>query len=160
LVRRRRNQIIHHGKDKKAIHVAEMLETILAAVHRLAPSIRWMKQRSKYQEEDHLSAAYSSDHVLDLVCAEAQCIIKHLGAAKLKEFFSFDKKARRYLCPECNSYTQNDRYALAHLRPNAPASAHLFCLACDEEHSVKRVKCKSEKCPSNVISLDGVCLTC
>jgi hypothetical protein len=160
LVRKRRNQIIHQGKDKKSIHVGEMLEAILKSVHRLFPAVRWMKQRSDYLHDDHVSAAYSVDHVLDQLCNEAEIIIRHLGAASLKEFFGFDKKARKYFCPECACYAKVDRYALAHLRPNEPNGTTLYCLVCDDEHEVQRKKCKQPRCPSNVISMDGTCLTC
>lgn len=161
LIRRRRNQIIHQGKDKEPIDVGEMLEAILTTVQRLAPMVRWMKQRAIHlQDEDRIAVAYSSDHVVDQICVEAQLVIKHLGAGSLNKFFSFDKKARRYLCPECNSYADMGPYYTAHLRPNTPTSTLLFCLACDGDYEVERKKCVNSKCPSNVVSKDGLCLRC
>jgi hypothetical protein len=160
LVRRRRNQIIHHGKDKKPIHVVELVEAILTCVARLAPSIRWMRQRSDYKNNDYLSVAYSNDFVTDILCSEAEIVIKLLGASSLKKFFGFDKKARRYFCPECASSVDMDRYALAHLQPNNPESTQLFCIVCDDIHDVERKSCLERDCKSNVISVEGVCLTC
>ncbi|MCK1615434.1 hypothetical protein IVA96_01730 [Bradyrhizobium sp. 159] len=159
-VRRRRNQIIHLGKDKKAIAVVELIEMILSCVARLAPSIRWMKQRADYKNDDYLSVAYSNDHVTDVLCNEAEIVIDLLGASSLDKFFGFDKKARRYYCPECARNVEGDRYLTAHLKPNKPSSTDLFCIVCDEIHDVVRKKCVDEDCKSNVISADGVCLVC
>jgi hypothetical protein len=160
LVRRRRNQIIHLGKDKKSISVTELLEMILTCVARLAPSIRWMKQRSDYKNNDYLSVAYSNDHVTDVLCSEAETVIKLLGASSLKHFFGFDKKARRYYCPDCACYVEVDRYRTAHLQPNNPDSTKLFCIVCDDVRDVVRKKCIQGACKSNVLSTEGVCLTC
>ncbi|MCW1996600.1 hypothetical protein [Bradyrhizobium diazoefficiens] len=160
LVRRRRNQIIHHGKDKKPIHVVELIEAILTCVSRLAPSTRWMKQRAEYKNNDNYSVAYSNDWLTDVLCGEAEIVINLLGASSLKKFFGFDKKARRYFCPECASSVDGDRSSLAHLRPNTPASTTLFCIVCDDVHDVERKNCIAKDCKSNVISVEGACLTC
>ncbi|WP_315753979.1 MULTISPECIES: hypothetical protein [unclassified Bradyrhizobium] len=160
LVRRRRNQVIHHGKDRRPISVTELLEAILTCVGRLAPSIQWMKQRLEYKNNDYLAVAYSNDFVTEIVCHEAQTLVGLLGASSLKKFFGFDKKARRYFCPECANAAEMDRYALAHLQPNNPESTHLFCIVCDDRYVVERRKCKEKDCKSNVISDEGVCLGC
>ena len=160
LIRKRRNQIIHHGKDRRPIQITELLEAILTCVARLAPSTRWMKQRSEYKNSDHFSVAYSSDHVSDELCSEAAAVIDLLGAAKLNFFFGFDKKARRYYCPSCARYSEADPYRTAHLRPNSSKSRTLFCMACDEIHEIQRQACAHPECKSNVISMDGTCLTC
>lgn len=159
-VRRRRNQIIHLGKDKRAIGVVELLEMILTCVERLAPAIRWMRQRVDYKNDDYLTVAYSNDHVTDILCSEAESVINLLGASSLERFFGFNKKARRYFCPGCAANVEMDRFWTAHLKPNEPTGTTLFCIVCDEISDVSRKKCQAKGCKSNVISDEDVCLSC
>lgn len=167
-IRRQRNQILHKGRSDNVIDVRDLLVTILRLMRYIDPKLYWPQARRAYLERTPLSRLHSTDHVLGLLVRECAALIEYLGHGNLKEFFSFDKKARKYVCPHCeydrDNVSRYESYLLAQLRPNTPESTTIHCFVCEQTTLVKREACTTTDCKSNVIVNNDVygdiCLVC
>ena len=93
-------------------------------------------------------------------------VLDLVGAADAKRFFGFNKRQRKYICPNCvrehRLLHSEENPMTAQLSPNKPNSTNLFCFVCRENISVIRKRCKNVDCKGNVIHADSdfECLTC
>lgn len=164
-VRRRRNVLMHQGLPSTPIAITDLLLMVLKA-HQFLFDGGWAPARLEQWSSGSLATLYSSDFSVDAALAEFELVVSFLPPAPLKAYLGFDKKARRYLCPNCQRQTDafHERVALAQLRAPAKESTQLYCFACDKEQSVQRVRCSEDGCNSNVltdeVSGERTCLVC
>lgn len=161
-LRKKRNGILHTIDRRISVHIEELLLSILLFHHYLVGS-HWIDVRTSFLESAPVSQLHSADHVWGAVVWEFSLIAQLLKPKDMKRFFNFNKKQRRYHCPECrmgiDDWELDAKTAI--LLPNTPASTNLWCFICRENMKVRRDKCKKRNCPGNVLSDDyGACLTC
>jgi len=87
-----------------------------------------------------------------------------IGITKLKSFLFFDIVGRRYICPTCLfEMTRNNDYMKskwAFLMPNDTFSCTVYCINCNNDNEVERIDCNIGDCKGNVMTMDGICLSC
>lgn len=163
-LRRMRNSVMHTVDRRLKFTTQDCLLAILEMVESLLGSGVWIALRKQHLEREPDFDPYSGvDHRLCRLAEEIVHVVDLLEPAQVKRFFNFDKKQRRYLCPECEFECADwdIRVTLARLSPNAPDSTIVSCILCNQEHAVARRKCNQNGCPGNVISVEhGSCLTC
>jgi hypothetical protein len=173
-IRRERNSLIHSvspGAD--IVRPVELLERILFANKVLHPGESWFARRLFYAENNEIQVAYHPDpkDIYGSVLVEFQNCIENLAPKTSREYFSFDHRARRYLCVACQDDCDGDswyEYNLGNtgqINPKGAATTTLRCFLCARITSIMRVSCPSKTCRSNVLcALPGehfkTCLTC
>ena len=162
---REKRNIISHSIDKKlTVHTAEVLRAILAMHKALLPSESWAKVRGEFIDTSPGAVLDGGDFSTNIACRELETVLNLLTPAEVLEYFGFDKKQQRYLCPECLYNANKDtefEHKLAVLKPKGAMSTTLYCPVCDVTHAVVREDCPEESCPGNVIGDKyAVCLTC
>jgi hypothetical protein len=162
--REQRNVIMHSTGKHVAVHVTEVIESILFAHKALFPQESWLSVRRSFLENDPSIALGSGDYVTNNISHEASIIIQLLTPGQVKKYFSIDKKQRSYICPACLNLANTDAgfdYKLAVLRPKSAKATKLYCPICDAEHDVERINCSDDECLGNVLDANtGTCLTC
>jgi len=159
-VRRQRNTLIHFGYKGQRIDVHRFFLAILRTNKDLMGEASWPARRDDYLNDSELAVIYSADWVGEALLYEFELLLEMLKPAEARHYFGFDKKARRYICPNCMRSAENERIALAQLRPNTPVSTNIHCFICGEDTVVERKSCGEKDCKSNVILEDGTCLVC
>lgn len=161
-VRRQRNTTIHHGVRGQRFDASRLFTAILRTYRDLFEGKRWPQARIDYRHSDRYAVAFSTDYVSDAILTEFELILSLLKPSETKAYFGFDKKARRYFCPVCIRGAENERVALAQLRPNTPDATEVWCFICDTFTPVIRDHCPQKNCKSNVLEAggDGSCLVC
>src|SRR5262249_35461713 len=99
--------------------------------------------------------------------SEMTAVIELLPPADVKRYFIFDKKRRRYMCPQCLAGGFNklhNKGYLEHIPKLAQLSssnAEVYCLVCEQKSPVLREDCKTPSCKGNVMGREyDTCLTC
>lgn len=162
-LRKKRNRIMHSVDKNLTINVIEVIESLLFMHKSLFPNENWAAVRLEFLNETPLSKFEESEYSWNRVCLEMSLVIGLLKPSRVKEYFNIDKKQRSYICPECYTNANTDvgfDYCLAVLSPKGPESSKLYCPVCDMRYSVVRQDCKNKGCMGNVLSEDGMCLTC
>lgn len=166
-LRKIRNTVFHSVDRSLRFTEKDILFAILTITTELQGPCKWMDIRDNYLESTPSAAFATEGHGFVLV-REFSLLVELLGNADLKKHFGFNKKQRRYLCPECNMACREFYPDLApktaQLKPNTPASQSLYCVVCRTITQVSRSKCPRRDCPGNVINqskyFDKECLTC
>jgi hypothetical protein len=162
-LRRQRNAIMHTIDRRVQVHVRDLLLSILLVHHHLCQNEDWGTVRRAYLKSTPISALHSADHVEGLVIWEFTLLIDLLAPAELMKFFGFNKRQRRYICPECRKRSGDMELSpqTAVLRPNRPDSTTVWCFICQQEQTVERRDCPEPNCHGNVVSTEyEICLTC
>lgn len=162
-LRKKRNTIIHTVNKNLTIHVTDVIVDILEVHKALFPGENWVCVRREFLENSPTSQLHSTDWVEQRVIWEFSIITDLLQPKHMYKFFGFNKKQRRYMCPNCYHVNVDAQLKprTAVLNPNTPESTTLYCYVCDEFSDVERVNCSNADCPGNVISVDyGECATC
>lgn len=161
-----RNKIFHTVDKRLRFSEKEIIQAILKISDELISSKKWALIRRAYLESSPSSVAWSSDGVGCGLSREMMAVIDLVGTADAKRFFGFNKRQRKYICPNCarehRVLHSEENPMTAQLSPNKPNSTNLFCFVCGKNISVIRKKCKDIDCKGNVIHADGdfECLTC
>lgn len=161
--RRKRNSIMHSVDKQLNVNVTEVLETILSMHKSLFPKELWPSTRLKFLDEAPTAALGSNEFAVNQVCWEIDLTIQLLKPAKVIEYFGISKKQRMYYCPICLNGANRDgdfEHRLAVLEPKSPTSTSVRCAVCGEVSTVTREDCSVAECKGNVISDEGICLTC
>jgi hypothetical protein len=162
-LREKRNRIMHSVDKKITVHATEAIDALLFMHKSLFPGESWSSVRRSLLETAPESELGGRDFVVNVICWELDLVLELLTPAQVHAHFAIDKKQRRYMCPECYSEANRDadfEHKLAVLQPKGANSTALYCLVCNCTYQVKRQKCTHPGCPGNVISEDGLCLTC
>ena len=162
-LREKRNRIMHSIDKNVEIHVQDVLASFLFVHQMLIPDRGWAETRRSFLENGPECLLGNTDSVVNDVAWELELVLKVLAPAQVKRYFGIDKKQRRYTCPSCLSEADKDLgfdRKLALLLPADPGSTSLSCLMCGNKHTVQRDDCTNSGCKGNVISDEGVCLTC
>lgn len=162
-LRVKRNAIMHTVDRRINLHVGEVIADILAVYKHLFPGGDWVKIRREFLEKSPLAELHSTDFVESQVIKEFSLVTELLQPSQMKEFFDFNKRQRRYICPGCYDASENSQIQsrTAVLKPNTPSSATLYCFVCDENVAIEREDCPYEGCRENVLSHQyGICATC
>lgn len=130
LIRRRRNSLIHGHSAKSIPTSMDIVRDILLVCDSMIGPGTWPQLRRDY----HLGDPYAplDDHGnlrCDLIC-EFDTVLRELSPAECVQFFTVQKKQRRYLCPTCALDEAFPDIKSAILLPNTPTSQHVFCLGC------------------------------
>lgn len=164
-VRRKRNIIKHQAKFNERLETMDILLHVLETFKHLFPESFWPKTRRTYLSIDPASILAPYEYAPYQMAYEFALIVDDLKPKDLKRFYGFNKKQRRYMCPNCHSdmrkYSEPDMFA--QLRPNSPSSSTIYCVLCQQETDVLRKACSDKECKSNVIAADpeiGICLLC
>lgn len=163
--RKQRNALFHTVDNRLSFSEKEIIWYILSVAQLIRPG-QWPAIRKEHLEESPAFKAYAVDYVTNRLCCEMDAMIDLLQRSDLLEWFGFDKKQRRYICPHCywdlNHDNDPPHPRTAQLRPNTPQSRNLFCFVCGSQIPVIRKKCKYPNCKGNVIhsTADCECLTC
>lgn len=162
-LREKRNKIMHSVDKNIAVHATEVVESLLFMHKTLFPEETWPSLRLNFLREEPDVELGSDEYATNRVCWELSLVIKLLQPAQVKEYFNIDKKQRKYTCPACHWDANTDagfEYKLAELKPKGPNSTKLYCPVCNDTYTVTREDCDDEDCPGNVISDEGLCVTC
>lgn len=163
-LRKIRNTIMHSIDKKLVVHVSELLQAVLSIHFQFFPAANWARVRHRHLKNAPSSQMHSEDWADHQLVAEFDAVVNALKPSVLKEYFGFNKKQRRYICPNC-SYSLAGEYGdtaySALLKPNQPGSTNVWCFVCGEDQEVERVDCTEDQCKGNVVSHEwGHCLTC
>ncbi|NEH59875.1 hypothetical protein GR198_29600 [Rhizobium leguminosarum] len=164
-IRERRNMFVHQGHAPTA-SAAELFEAALITHKWAHPDTPWFEARQAYLNDDHLSALYSSDHVMANLHGEFAELLAELKPASFKQLLGFDKKSRWFYCLNCER--QMGDYGEAELTAQLGATEQesvVNCLVCGECTPVLRRKCYDPDCKSIVHAVsterwDETCLIC
>lgn len=164
-LRRLRNNIMHTVDKRLKLEVKQVICAILETSDWSVGSCKWIETRREHIVKSPNSIAYeaSSDQATYLLAREVMTAAKILDSADVTRFFGFNKKQRRYICPECASDCRDANFQpeLAFLNPNTPTSTNLHCVLCSKDFTVTRKVCTDGKCKGNVLfNDDDMCLTC
>jgi hypothetical protein len=166
-MRKHRNVVFHTVPCSLTTAVLDIVEAVLEATNTLVEPFAWPRLRKKVLNESPWSLFPDfEDWDIDVlnVNAELAYVLDILEPTAAKKLLGLEKKQRLYACPECYySYrgaSQRENFKLAQLRPKGSSSTSLFCIACEGKFTVVRENCKEEDCKGNVLSDDGLCLTC
>lgn len=162
-LRKKRNAIIHTIDRRLDLHVTDVIVEILSVHKHLFSDRNWVSVRRDFLEKAPLTELHSNDYVEPRLIWEFSLITELLKPIYMKEFFDFDKKRRRYICPNCQHESRESELKpkTALLEPNTPESKSLYCFVCEDVIEVERTECSSKKCPGNVLSLEfETCATC
>jgi hypothetical protein len=163
--RKQRNALFHTVDDRLEFSEKEIVRYILGVAQLMKPG-QWPRIRKEYLEETPVYKAYAVDDVTNQLCREMDIMVKISGHADLLEWFGFNKRQRRYICPRCYgnlNWDYDPPYPrTAQLAPNTPKSTNLHCFVCDSDIPVIRRRCQEAECKGNVINAtdDCECLTC
>ena len=162
-LREKRNRIMHSVDKQLTVDVAEVVESILYMHKALFPDETWAQIRLRFLDEAPDSELGSNEYSRNRVCWETELAINLLKPSKVKRYFGIDKKQRRYACPACLWEANTDagfEHKLAVLQPKGSKSTKLYCPICNATYEVTREDCENNGCPGNVLSDEGMCLTC
>lgn len=168
-IRQDRNRILHSVDPRLSIQVGEIVSFILEAHHTLVGERRWVSQRRRYLSATPESISFAeSSHGEDNLVREMMLLLELLDSRQVTKYFGFNKKQRRYICPNCKDiYPYGKTPFLAILEPNMPNATSVHCVACDNRFTIQRKPCKTQDCKGNVILLEDcetfvyeACLTC
>ncbi|MBL4884986.1 MAG: hypothetical protein JKY95_10690 [Planctomycetaceae bacterium] len=166
-MRRVRNTVFHSVDRNLRFSEKDIIQSILTITSELQGPGKWMVSREKYLESTPLAAFVTEGHGSNLV-REFQLLIDLLENSDLQRHFDFDKRQRRYLCPECklscSEYYPDIEPRTAQLKPNSQSSCTVYCVVCRATTRVLRKPCNCTPCRGNVINsskeFDPECLTC
>ncbi|MBD9558440.1 hypothetical protein [Ensifer sp. ENS03] len=164
-IRERRNMFVHQGHAPTS-SAAELFEATLITHKWAHPETPWFDARRTHLQNDHLSAIYSTDHVMANLHQEFAELLQELKPAIFKELLGFKKKARWFDCPNCKGRMGDfgDARETAQLS-EATGMPVVDCLVCGSSSPVIHKKCYNPKCKSTVYAdaangWDESCLTC
>ncbi len=163
--RKQRNALFHTVDERLEFSEKEIIRYILGVAHLIKPG-QWSRIRKEHLQETPVFMVYAGELVANQLCREMDIMIDLLGRAELWEWFKFNKKQRRYICPRCYWDLNHDAAPpyprTAQLQPNTAESKNLHCFVCDSDIPVIRRSCQEAKCKGNVINGadDCECLTC
>ena len=161
-----RNTIFHTVDRTIRFSEKEVILAILEIAEELVGQQQWTQVRRAYLESTPSSAVWSSDAVGLRLSREMLSAIDLLGKADFTRLLRFNKRQRRYICPncirECRWVDSELQPKTAQLSPNKPSSNNVYCFVCRKNISVLRMECSMPKCKGNVIHADDdyECLTC
>lgn len=163
-LRRLRNTVMHTVDKRKQFTTIQGIKVILEVVNSLLVPREWALIRKKYlDEKPYLNQNDKEKEVLIKLAKEMCCVIGSLQPSDILNFFGFDKKKRRYLCPVCSLMCKGSVIDLkfSYLCSGYLKSDFVKCYVCLGEFDVKRDNCKHEGCLGNVVySISSLCLTC
>lgn len=165
-LREKRNRLTHSADKDIALHAVDVVDSLLFMHKALFPSECWASVRLRFlqtEPESLLVPDADFGHLINLVSWELELILDLLSPSQVRVYFGVEKGQRRYLCPECYAQAFKDvgfDHKLALLRPKGAGTTTLYCLVCNATYQVVRRKCISNGCRGNVISEEGLCLTC
>jgi hypothetical protein len=166
-LRSKRNTIMHSVDPNLRIQPKNLLIEILEICHYLIAPKAWIKTRKDFIDKAPSSLINDLETILGDFFQEIDHVIRLLQPAELDKYFCFNKKLRRYICPDCyrevaDYFPDDTMPKLAQLQPNQPTSTSLYCFVCNKVINVSREDCRNEDCPGNVISVEPwrLCLTC
>jgi hypothetical protein len=161
-LRKRRNRLTHSLDKRANLAAKDIFIDILAVSEELIGPAKWPEIREDCLERSPTSAAHSSDHVSESMYWEFARVLQMLEAKEAKRYFSFDKKSRAYLCPECLHKVEMAKpVKTAVLRPTGASATSIYCFICRKTTEVVRSECSSDACKGNVIWKEGeTCLSC
>lgn len=149
-IRERRNMFVHQGHAPTS-SAAELFEAVLITHKWAHPETTWFEARRAHLENDHVSALYSSDHVMANLHGEFSELLKELKPSSFGELLGFKKKSRWFYCPHCEAGMGDygDAKQTAQLAETNEGSA-INCLVCGAATAVVRRKCYNPDCQSTV----------
>lgn len=162
-LRRMRNSVMHTVDTRLRFTTQEGILAILEMVEALVGANAWLGLRKQYLQKKPKFPPSEIDECLCQLARETMHVVALLLPAQVKRFFNFEKKKRRYLCPECQTACAsiNVSVTLTQLQPSTPESTTVFCILCCQTYHVTRVRCTHRGCRGNVISVRHAgCLTC
>jgi len=164
-VRKLRNRIMHTVDARLKVEVPQVIIAVLEIANWCIGCGKWTDARRQHIELSPNSIAYAaySDHSTFIIARELLKAVEILKPAEVQNLLGFDKKARRYACPECALECSDDgmKPNLAFLVPNTPTSTNVHCYVCGRDCAVVRRNCSAPDCKGNVISVEEMlCLTC
>jgi len=162
-LRKKRNAIMHTIDLRIDIHALDIISEILSVHKSLFPNSSWIETRRGFLEESPLSELGGIDFVEQRVILEFSILTNLLTPVQTKEYFDFNKRQRRYICPECEHESSEAQIQprTALLSPNSSNSTVLYCFVCTNEMDIVRIHCNRDQCNGNVISDEyNICCTC
>lgn len=179
-LRTRRNRIMHGVTNKVEIRDINIIQSVLDASEFLAGERTWVNLRTgylfdrtprRYVEQAAFKTAVDFAGALYELEREIMTVIEIFPPSVAQRAFGFPKKQRRYLCLHCLSVRQKDEYfefkdaeddlciRTSVLTEPSPTCDSVRCVICGGTYLVKRMECREEGCPSNVIDAhNGLCL--
>lgn len=162
-LRKKRNQVTHGVLTSRLTTDYVMNIFYVLVRHIWGPKV-WWDQIKDHIFNEPLFGMYDTDVEKAYLNLYVEFFVKYFGFKRTGEIFGVDLKQRRYYCPYCHYWLNKEVdvadavYAI--LVPNKPTSTNLYCMVCDQNHTVTRQSCVHADCKGNVISDDGQCLTC
>lgn len=137
-MRKERNKIVHLHADTMQAEVTRVLSDVLKSYSLLFPESNWLSCRRSYIEahEAPLLQPWEDSFADYNLVHELELVVDALDRATLTTYFSFEKKKKRFRCPECESRLPrhySDVVELAQMQPNGS----IRCIACGTSYTVQ-----------------------
>jgi hypothetical protein len=184
-LRRERNIFIHSVRPANAaqelLRAEFLVEQILLAARWLHPEKSWFQHRLDHSTDDEDAIAHQipEDATYTFIMQDFVRIIDDLSPKAQRDYFSLDKKRRRYACLAClnrcdRNYLDGNEWEstlCAQLYPNKGRSSDakaVKCALCGTITPVVRQACNTGECRGNVVARHYdpyhpgqlVCLSC
>lgn len=179
-IRRQRNTLMHSVAPSQRIDPGELMSHVFTANDFLHGDGKWIPRLVGLVQDDKTAGFISNDFERNEVMRQTELAVRYLEPAEVKAFIGIDPKRHLYLCPTCfyaceRDYMPEEPIRLAQLTKKGSAARDLHCPICLETNVVVRKPCShtwdegmvpqdeqpiEHRCPGNVISDEGLCLTC
>jgi hypothetical protein len=160
-LRRSRNLGVHSTGSSLEVKPAEIVEAILFIHRELFPNRSWTEVRRGALENGRDSELSGVEAATNTLSLEVQLACGLLRPAHVKAYFGFEKKKKRYMCPQCHwaAYTKAGfDVKLATLISRKVGETLLFCPLHPDPIEVERNQCGH--CGDDVEHEGFGCLSC
>lgn len=163
-IRLTRNKIIH-GVSREYLDPEYLIEIILNTYSYFLGKDSWWLTMRELHINNPLFGIFNNNYEEAHLIEKLDYVEKIVDKAEFRKHFSLNLKSRRYYCPWCqSSLTKEDdvletQWALL-IPQKKKGATKIKCINCQRIQPVIRQKCNQTDCKGDVISDEGVCLTC
>lgn len=156
--RRNRNQIYHQGTYEEELHPKTLLGILVRQYEELYQGRIWFRDVLVFERQTRHNVFFTDKfNARTAVLSKLATLFELLSNNQYLTLFGFSKKVRRYICHDCCYDASIEETEVA---PQEVRTATLkgrdvvYCHLCEKEYPVRRYRCRSDPCKSNVISAD------
>jgi hypothetical protein len=163
-IRLTRNKIIH-GVSREYLDPEYLIEIILNTYTYFLGKDSWWLTIRELHINNPIFGFFNNNYEEANLIEKLDYVEEIIEQSEFRKHFSLDLKSRRYYCPWCQSSLAEEEGDLETqwglLIPQMIKGAtEIKCVNCQRVQPVTRQKCNQPDCKGDVISDEGVCLTC
>lgn len=152
-IRKLRNKFIHQGRPP-ATSPSEFYQDALRTHKWAHPNQPWFEARELHLSNDHLSALFSSDHVIHNLHTEFETLWKELKPSPFAHLIGGNKRERHFFCPNCEYHT-SDFGELMRTATLTETKDSIFCIVCRETTQIFIQTCFNPECKCDLYCKAG-----